>query len=55
MLSKSVYVLLHGVSNMFISLGAGSKINQQRRSQLARALRAESGASSSSRADSGGH
>ena len=40
----SVCVLLHGVSDTFISLGAGSKINQERRSRLTRALRTESGA-----------
>jgi len=53
--SLSGYVLLHGVSDTFIFLGAGSKINQERRTRLTRALRAESGASSSSRADSDGH
>ena len=51
----TVCVLLHDVSDTFISLGAGSKINQERRSRLTRALRTESGASSSSRADSVGH
>ena len=53
--SLSGCVLLHGVSDTFISLGASSKINQERRTLLTRALRTESGASSSSRADSDGH
>jgi len=51
----SVCVLLHGVFDTFVSLGAGSKINQERRSRLTRALRTETGASSSSRADSSDH
>jgi len=52
---QSGCVLLHGVPDTFIFLGAGSKINQERRTRLTRALQAESGASSSSRADSDGH
>jgi len=50
----TVHVLLHGVSDTFISLGAGSKINKERRTRLTRALRAGIRASSSSSADSDG-
>jgi len=51
----SVHVLIHGVSDTFISLGAGSKINQERRTRLTRALWAGIRALSSSSADSDGH
>ena len=40
---------------MLVFFGAGSKINRQQRSQLTQALRAENGALSSSRPNSGGH